>query len=74
VVTYIHQNPQKHGYVDDFSKWTFSSYRTLIGSGKTRLARDIVLEWFEGVGSYINAHVLIEDNDEIKMYVHGDID
>jgi REP element-mobilizing transposase RayT len=74
IVTYIHQNPQKHGYVDDFREWKFSSYRALIGSGETQLGRNLVLEWFEGVGSFINAHELIEDHDLIKMYVHGDVD
>ena len=32
VVTYIHQNPEKHGYVDDFREWRFSSYLALQSS------------------------------------------
>ncbi|MBI5650247.1 MAG: transposase [Chloroflexi bacterium] len=29
LVTYIHQNPQKHGLIDDFREWAYSSYNAM---------------------------------------------
>ena len=46
LVIYIHQNPQKHGLIDDFREWPYSSYRALFSDKPTRLKRDIVLSWF----------------------------
>ncbi len=48
LVTYIHQNPQRHGLIDDFRCWPYSSYQTLFSEKPTRLKRDIVLKWFGG--------------------------
>ena len=62
VVTYIHQNPQKHGFVDDFRTWTYSSYRALISTEPTRLRRDDVLAWFGGRKGFEIAH--LEEIDE----------
>ncbi len=46
VVLYIHQNPQKHMFVEDFRQWKYSSYNTLLADGPTRLQRETVLSWF----------------------------
>jgi REP element-mobilizing transposase RayT len=46
LVTYIHQNPQRHGLIDDFRRWPYSSYRTLFSEKPTQLKREIVLKWF----------------------------
>jgi len=48
LIIYIHHNPQKHGFVDDFGAWPFSSYQALMSSKATRLKRDQVLGWFGG--------------------------
>ncbi len=29
LITYIHQNPQLHGFVDDYRDWPYSSYQAL---------------------------------------------
>jgi hypothetical protein len=46
LVTYIHQNPQRHGLVDDFRLWPYSSYDALRTEKQTQLRRDEVLTWF----------------------------
>ncbi len=46
VVRYIHQNPQKHGLVDDFRKWNYSSYKVILRNDLTFVKRATVLEWF----------------------------
>ena len=56
LVIYIHQNPQKHGFVDDFRRWPFSSYHTLLSKKPTDLHRDEVLAWFGGMENVEAAH------------------
>jgi len=56
LVTYIHQNPQKHGLVDDFRTWPFSSYHALLSTKPTRLKRDDVLMWFDGKEAFETSH------------------
>ncbi|MBK9209943.1 MAG: hypothetical protein IPL71_17285 [Anaerolineales bacterium] len=46
VIAYIHQNPQKHGFVKDFRDWKHSSYDILVSEESTFLQRTEVLDWF----------------------------
>jgi REP element-mobilizing transposase RayT len=32
LIAYIHQNPQKHGFVSDFREWPYSSYHVILSS------------------------------------------
>ena len=56
LVAYIHQNPQKHGFVADFREWPFSSYHALLSQQATRLERDEVLGWFQSPAAFQAAH------------------
>ena len=56
LLLYIHLNPQRHGIVKDFEKYSHSSYRLLISDENTFLRRDEVLGWFGSKESYIQAH------------------
>ena len=56
LITYIHQNPQKHGFVKDFRDWKWSSYGALVAITPTRLQRDDVLDWFGGLSRFVEAH------------------
>ena len=56
LVTYIHQNPQKHGLVADFCTWPYSSYHAHLSDKPTRLQRDDVLAWFDGAEGFKMAH------------------
>lgn len=56
VLVYIHQNPQKHRFVEDFRNWNWSSYKTLGMDQPTRLKRDTVLDWFGGRQAYLDLH------------------
>jgi putative transposase len=45
LVTYIHRNPQQHGFVAGFRKWPYSSYHNiLLSETATPLKRKVVLE------------------------------
>ena len=57
LVTYIHQNPQRHGFVADFRAWPYSSYHALLYEKAMHLIkREDVLEWFGGRDSLIAMH------------------
>jgi putative transposase len=57
-IIYIHLNPQKHGIVEDFKKWKFSSYQAIISQKPTHIERDFVLEWFGDVKQFLKMHDL----------------
>jgi REP element-mobilizing transposase RayT len=56
LVAYIHRNPEKHGFVDDFRTWPYSSYQTLLSHKPTRLRREQVLDWFAGRQGFQSYH------------------
>jgi len=74
LVTYIHQNPQKHGLVDDFRTWPYSSYQALLSAKPTRLQRDDVLAWFQGAESFEDVHRYEVDGRKISPLMPGDFD
>ena len=62
LIYYIHFNPQKHGFVDDFKSYPYSSYNTYIGNKETKLEREAVLEWFGDQTMFINQHKELANN------------
>lgn len=56
LVIYIHQNPQKHGLIDDFREWPYSSYQALLSDKPTRIEREAVLQWFNGRSQLAQQH------------------
>jgi hypothetical protein len=47
LVVYIHRNPQKHGFAEEFGRWPYSSYRAILSHGGSRVDRQAVLDWFD---------------------------
>lgn len=74
LIVYIHQNPQKHGFVKDFRQWPYSSYRALISSLATFLKRQEILEWFGGRESFINLHQELVQGKVLEQFTSGDPD
>jgi len=56
LITYIHHNPEKHGFVPDFKDYAYSSYHAHLSTSKTNLNRNEVLEWFGGSQGYTSFH------------------
>jgi putative transposase len=56
LVHYIHANPQKHGFVDDFRQYQWSSYNRILIDKPTKLKKKEVLDWFGGKEKYIEFH------------------
>ncbi len=72
LVIYIHQNPQKHGLVDDFRAWPHSSYQTLLSTKPTRLERGDVLAWFDGVDNFVVLHQQEVTEQKVALWVPED--
>jgi len=57
LVFYIHYNPQKHGVINDFQKYRYSSYRFFFLDKDTHLRKKEVLEWFyNSLGDFETYH------------------
>ena len=69
LITYVHQNPQLHGLVDDFRDWPYSSYGAItIPTARTRIERDAVLDCFGGLDIFQELHAQIQTSE-----VFGDL-
>lgn len=74
LVLYIHQNPQKHGFVKDFRDWPYSSYPTLLSLQKTLLKRDEVITWFDNRDGFDFAHTHAMTDPAILAFFPDDFD
>lgn len=74
VIAYIHQNPQKHGFVKDFREWKWSSYGIILVEKPTKLRRDAVLDWFGGKESYLEMHQQWISDANAKWFAEDDYD
>ena len=66
LVVYIHQNPQKHGFIDDFRDWPYSSYQAIAGGKSTQLRWEDVIDWFGDQKSFESSHELTIDESQIS--------
>jgi hypothetical protein len=69
LIHYIHFNPQKHGFVDDFRTYPYSSYSAMLSAQPTRLKRDEVLGWFGGAGGFAEFHQTRADEQLIQSLI-----
>lgn len=74
VIAYVHQNPQKHKFVEDFRDWKYSSYKMFLVDKPTLLARGEVLDWFGGVEEYRNVHADWVSDARSKWFAGEDFD
>jgi len=74
VIAYIHQNPQKHQFVDDFRDWKWSSYNSILGTKPSTLQRASVLEWFGGKQQYPDLHTQWVGEAQSKWFPQDDED
>jgi putative transposase len=73
-VVYIHHNPQRHGLIDDFREWPYSSYRTLLSTKPTQLQRDEVLAQFGGADAMVALHPRLAEDYELAALAPDDFD
>ena len=65
LIIYIHQNPQKHRFENDFRDWNYSSYHEMTGNTPTRLQRDKVLQLFGSREDFVRIHQEIQPLEDI---------
>lgn len=56
LINYIHQNPEKHGLIDDFRDWKWSSYSAYDSDLPSHIQREQVIAWYDGQHNFIEAH------------------
>ncbi len=56
IINYIHRNPIHHGLTHDHTSWKYSSYNAYLSISKTRIKRDIGMEYFGDIRSFIEFH------------------
>ena len=74
VLTYIHQNPQKHRFVKDFRDWKYSSYRSILTRKLGIVKRDEVMKWFGTKEDYLSLHSQWVTDVQVKWFVASDLD
>lgn len=74
LVAYIHRNPQKHHWVDDFRNWPYSSYHGILSSQPSRLRRADVLDWFQGAEHFKAMHQVEVTEVPISSLILEDLD
>lgn len=72
LVIYIHQNPQRHGFVNDYREWPHSSYQTALSTKPTRLQRDEVIQWFGSERNFIQQHQYADINACQSLLIEED--
>ena len=74
VIAYIHQNPQKHGFVKDFRDWKYSSYRVILTGKPTLIKQEEVMKWFGTRQDYLLLHHQWVTDAQAKWSVRSDFD
>ena len=74
VIAYIHQNPQKHKFVNDFRDWKYSSYGIILSDRKTSVNRNKVMERFGNREEYLKLHAHWVTDAESKWFAEEDYD
>ena len=56
LIVYIHTNPVHHKFIEDFTNYPWSSFRTLFSTNPTKLKREQVIEWFGDRDNLLEVH------------------
>ena len=71
LVSYIHRNPQKHGFVADFRSYPYSSYSAIHTQKRSRIETQTTLSWFGSIPSFEAYHLQFDDR-AIKHLIADD--
>ena len=67
LVRYIHLNPKKHGFTDDFRVYPWSSYLSYRNRGQDTVERTEGLAWFGGEEGFIEYHESPDQDEGIYV-------
>ena len=74
VMRYIHQNPQKHKFVEDFRDWKWSSYQASATLRPPRLSKDMIQDWFGSREQYLLYHSEWVTDGQARQFAGDDVD
>lgn len=60
LITYIHNNPVHHGFVDDPADWPHSSWHAYVLNKNTRINKKEGLRWFGGIEEFVALHRVLK--------------
>jgi putative transposase len=66
LIVYIHQNPQKHRFTEDFRDWKHSSYHVLTSDIPSSLQREKVIKLFGSREDFVRIHQEIQPWDGLE--------
>ena len=66
VVAYIHTNPQKHGFINDFKLYPHSSYGRVLDNQPSFISKDKLLKWFNNKELYFDFHNHFKEEMEYR--------
>jgi len=69
LVRYIHHNPVHHGFCIHPADYQWSSYNTCLSNKPTKLHRNKVMDWFDGIPGFIAAHSEQINMDEMDTWL-----
>lgn len=69
LIYYIHNNPQRHGFVKDFRAYPHSSYHSHLSNAMTRLRRGEVWDWFGNRNEFERFHIGNPDLDNLNKFI-----
>ena len=69
MVFYIHNNPVKHGFVDDMIEYPWSSYLSILSVKPTKLQRESVIGWFDSKNNFKFFHQKNHKEEEIEKFI-----
>jgi REP element-mobilizing transposase RayT len=72
IVFYIHDNPKKHGFVEDLRDYSFSSFHTIISNKPTKLKKNEVIEWFDDISNFKYFHSQKQNLKKIEHLIFED--
>ncbi|MBN2347606.1 MAG: hypothetical protein JXJ22_02145 [Bacteroidales bacterium] len=74
LIRYIHFNPEKHGLINDFKQYRYSSYNILLTDKPTHLNRSELLNWFIDKEDFIKFHYTNQNNIRSEKIIGEDPD
>ncbi len=70
LIAYIHYNPQKHGFIDNYKDYPYSSYQSHISKRPTKLNRQEVIDWFGNETEFISFHDSYREFSDLDKVVY----
>jgi putative transposase len=74
LVRYIHHNPCKHGFVEDFRDWPYSSYHNLLVDEPAQLDMEKLIDQFGGLKQFRKYHSATSQGKRISGLTGNDYD